>query len=680
MERLCPYCMNILSEETSCPSCGKDPGAYRPSPHHFPPGSLLHNRYLLGRVLGEGGFGITYLGLDTELERRVAVKEYFPTAFVKRETSLTLAVTCYTDSGRVCYEKGREQFLKEARTMAKLEDIPEIVRVLDFFQANNTAYIVMEFLEGETLKDRTARLGRIPPEELLDLLCPVMGAMEAMHQAGIIHRDISPDNLMCLPDGRVKLMDFSCAKDIGGGRTMTVTLKQGFAPLEQYTGHGQGPWSDLYSLCATIYYCLTGRVPPTALERDKDQDLELDPLLPPNRLGVNLSSRQEWALVKGMALRVQDRWQTIRDLYGALYGVNLDGTAWVEPSGQEERTEGKTEYVNHEESHGSDDAQTEDQVPPSLVKQWISKRALRVLAACCVLAVVTAAALAGGLFSTPESGADPGGGSVTLSGGERSDVSDSLAEEDLLSQDEAQSADGLLSGFSENTQEQEGAGEPPKEEVPSTDGGGTGSADTAPTTKPAQQQNQPTQQTTPPAQTEPEKPTAPTKSELENQAEAAAAEGQYSNAADLYRQMKELGYISSSKLAVCLTEVAGDAESEWYDTAYGDNGSPLIKTAYELYVEAANMGNKEAIAAVAYCYDYGHYVSQDSGKACQWWTKLANTGDGPACYFVAQYYADGNGVPQNTQTAIEWLNKCFEYGAGYVESDAQALLHELQGG
>ena len=97
-------------------------------------------------------------------------------------------------------------------------------------------------------------------------------------------------------------------------------------------------------------------------------------------------------------------------------------------------------------------------------------------------------------------------------------------------------------------------------------------------------------------------------------------------------------------------------------------------------LEAANMGNKEAMAAVAYCYDYGHYVNQDSGKACQWWTKLANTGDGPACYFVAQYYADGNGVPQSTQTAIEWLNKCLEYGAGYVESDAQALLDELQGG
>jgi serine/threonine protein kinase len=680
MERICPYCMQILSEEKTCPSCGKDPGAYRPSSHHFPPGTQLHDRYLLGRVLGEGGFGITYLGLDTELERRVAVKEYFPTAFVKRETSLTLEVTCYTDAGRASYEKGREQFLKEARTMARLENIPEIVRVLDFFQANNTAYIVMEFLEGETLKDRTVRLGRIPAGELLELLRPVMEAMDSMHRAGIIHRDISPDNLMCLSDGRVKLMDFGCAKDIGGGRTMTVTLKQGFAPLEQYTGHGQGTWSDLYSLCTTIYYCLTGRVPPAALERDKDQDRELDPLLPPNQLGANLTSRQEWALIKGMALRVQDRWQTIRDLYGALYGVNLDGTVWKEPSEQKGRTEGKTEYVKNEESRFFGDAQIEDKVPPTPEKKKrISKRTFGIVAACCALAVVTAAALGSGLLSGSENSVDRSGSSVILSG-EEGDTSDSLAEEDLLSQDEAQSAGGRLPSFSEDAQEQEGEGEEPEEGDPTADEGNTGPADTTPTAKPTQQQNQPAQQTTPPVQTESEKTTAPTKAELESQAKTAAAEGRYSNAADLYRQMKELGYISGSKLAVCLTEVAGDAESDWYDTAYGDNSSPLIKTAYDLYVEAADMGNKEAMAAVAYCYDYGHYVNQDSAKACQWWTKLANTGDGPACYFVAQYYADGNGVPQNTQTAIEWLNKCLEYGAGYVESDAQALLHKLQGG
>ena len=671
MERICPYCMNILSEETSCPTCGKDPETYRPASHHFPPGTRLHDRYLLGRVLGEGGFGITYLGLDTELERRVAVKEYFPTAFVKRETSLTLEVTCYTDAGRTSYEKGREQFLKEARTMARLENIPEIVRVLDFFQENNTAYIVMEFLEGETLKDRTAQLGRIPSGELLELLRPVMGAMDTMHQAGIIHRDISPDNLMCLPDGRVKLMDFGCAKEIEGGRTLTVTLKQGFAPLEQYTGHGQGPWSDLYSLCATIYYCITGRVPTAALERDRERD----PLLSPNQLGAGLLARQERALIKGMALRVQNRWQTIGELYGALYGVSLDGAIWEESPEQEERSEGKTEYVK--EDHPFADLKKEE-TPRPPEKKRPSKRTLGIVAACCALAVITAAALGGGLLSGEKNSIDRSG-SVTLLG-EEGDDSGSFAGEEILSQDEAQTAGDLLPDLSGGDPAQEGEDEEPAEGDPSTDERDTGSTDTTPTTKPTQQQNQPAQQTEPPPQTEPEQTAAPTKAELESQAKTAAAEGRYGDAANLYRQMKELGYISGSKLAVCLTEVAGDAESDWYDTAYGDNSSPLIKTAYDLYVEAANMGSKEAMAAVAYCYDYGHYVNQDSGKACQWWTTLANTGDGPACYFVAQYYADGNGVPQNTQTAIEWLNKCLEYGAGYVESDAQALLHELQGG
>ena len=148
--------------------------------------------------------------------------------------------------------------------MARLDKIPEIVQVLDYFPENNTAYIVMEFLEGSTLKELTAQQGGIPGKGLLEMLEPVLRGMEAMHAAGIIHRDISPDNLMVLKSGKVKLMDFGCARDIEGGHTMTTMLKHGFAPKEQYSGHGQGPWTDVYALCATMYYCLTGRVPPSA--------------------------------------------------------------------------------------------------------------------------------------------------------------------------------------------------------------------------------------------------------------------------------------------------------------------------------------------------------------------------------------------------------------------------------
>ncbi len=340
MKFYCPYCMNPAQSEKPCPSCGKIPGKYQPSSHHFPPGRLLKDRYLIGRSLGEGGFGITYLGFDTNLLRRVAIKEYFPTTFVKRETSVALDVTCYTDTGREFYEKGREQFLTEARTMARLESVPGIVRVLDFFPANNTAYIVMEFLAGSTLKAIVEEQGRIPAKVMMGMLAPVLRAMESMHAAGIIHRDISPDNLMQLGDGSVKLMDFGCARDIEGGRTMTVTLKHGFAPLEQYSGHGQGPWSDVYSLCATVYYCLTGKVPPRSVERG---DSEQDPLVAPNVYGAALTPAQEEALLKGMAVRARNRWQSVSDLYSTLYGKTMQGFPWTPK--EETAKVGETEYV-----------------------------------------------------------------------------------------------------------------------------------------------------------------------------------------------------------------------------------------------------------------------------------------------------------------------------------------------
>ncbi len=328
MNTYCPYCMSLVTPGRNCPSCGRDPSGSRPSSHPFPPGTLLRERYLVGRALGEGGFGITYLGMDTSLERKVAIKEYFPTSFVKREASISLDVTCYTDVGRNYYEKGRDEFLKEARTMARLDKIPGIVRVLDYFPENNTAYIVMEYLEGSTLKELTAKEGRIPADTMFALLEPVLKAMDAMHRAGVIHRDISPDNLMVLKDGTVTLMDFGCARDLGGGHTMTVTLKHGFAPMEQYSGHGQGPWTDLYALCATVYYCLTGKIPARAVER---MDTKQDPLQPPTKLGAELTLRQERTLMRGLKVRAEDRPQSAAELYAALYGRTITGEPVEEP-------------------------------------------------------------------------------------------------------------------------------------------------------------------------------------------------------------------------------------------------------------------------------------------------------------------------------------------------------------
>ena len=330
----CPYCMSPAAEGSPCPGCGLTAGSYRPKPHHLPPGTVLMGRYLVGRALGEGGFGITYLGRDLRLELRVAIKEYFPTAWVCRRPDTSPGVSVYTGAGPD-YEKGRSRFLFEARTMARMEKQPEIVGVRDFFEANGTAYIVMEYLDGTTFKELVRRRGRIPARELLDMTEPVFSALSAMHAAGLIHRDISPDNLMLERDS-VRLLDFGCARESAlGEETVTITLKHGYAPIEQYQHKGQGPWTDVYALAATIYYCLTGRTPPQALDRLMD-----DELIPPRRLGAELTEAQERALLRGMGIRQHRRWRSMEEFRSALYGGAVPEPASIEaPAGQDSGAE-----------------------------------------------------------------------------------------------------------------------------------------------------------------------------------------------------------------------------------------------------------------------------------------------------------------------------------------------------
>ena len=676
MERYCPYCMNPILPGQPCSVCGRDPEEYHPEKRQLPPGTLLQERYLLGRSLGSGGFGITYLGLDIKLERRVAVKEYFPTVFLKREATVTLDVTCYTASGEAEYAKGREQFLREARTMAALEEIPEIVRVLDYFPEHNTAYIVMEFLEGKTFKEVTQEQGPCPAKDLLSMVEPVIRAMAAMHEKGVIHRDISPDNLMLLKNGTVKLMDFGCARDIGGDATMTTMLKEGFAPYEQYTGHGQGAWSDLYSLCATLYYCLTGRVPVSAIKRS---DEENDTLVPPRQLGAELTEAQERALMKGLAVRAADRWQSMGELYGALYGVTLDGQPWTPPEdwGATEPVPGPTPEPNPTPK------------PEEDKKAPLSKGAKGGIAAACAAVVLTAVLVGSGILNGDRN-------QNVISSGDASQLSQGIdtSQEDQADEPSEDTSrldpDGLiLPDTSQDTEEdpdeitQEDEG---KESSGQSQGQGGGTAVQSSSQPSSGGQTQTassggqSQTQTPTPQPEPEPEPAPTKAERESQIESYLASNQFSQAAQTYRQMNDLGYISTEKLGSSLVDVGGDAEYYWTETDYGNNSSPYVKLAFDLYTEAAGLGCTQAYSKLAYCYDYGRYVSRDPAQACQWWTRLANTGDGPACYFVAEYYADGNGVPQDIPTAIDWLNKCLEYGASYMESDARELLAELQGG
>lgn len=325
----CPYCMTPVAEGETCSACGLTAGNYSPAPHHLPPGTVLLSRYLIGRVLGEGGFGITYIGCDLRLEMKVAIKEYFPTDKATRHAGVSLAVESYTGSSADGYAAGKTKFLREARTMARMDKQKLIVGVRDFFEENNTAYIVMEYVQGTTFKELVRQKGgRIPAGELLHMIEPLFPALETMHQKGLIHRDISPDNLM-LEDGEVRLLDFGCARESSRGtETMTIALKHGYAPIEQYQHKGQGPWTDVYALCGTIYYCLTGKVPPQALDR-----LCGDELILPRKLGVDLTENQERALLYGMGIRPAHRYQSVQELYAALY------TGVPAPKPREERLE-----------------------------------------------------------------------------------------------------------------------------------------------------------------------------------------------------------------------------------------------------------------------------------------------------------------------------------------------------
>ncbi len=316
---ICPGCMGKLSAPGPCPKCGFDAAAYQPKPHQLAPCTILNGKYLIGRVLGQGGFGITYIGRDMTLELTVAIKEYFPAGFVSRDCAVGTAVDCVGgQQAQDFFLSGKQKSLNEARTMAKCDGIPEIVRVRDFFEANNTVYIIMDYIEGVTVqKYLRSKGGRISMNECISLLGPVIRAMDTVHkQFGLIHRDISPDNIMVLPDGRTRLLDFGAAKSSApsGNTTVALTLKRGLSPIEQYSGSGgQGPWTDVYAFAATIYYCITGTLPPEATGR-----IEADTLVPPVRLGAVISREQETALMRALAIRPADRFQSMRDFYLAL--------------------------------------------------------------------------------------------------------------------------------------------------------------------------------------------------------------------------------------------------------------------------------------------------------------------------------------------------------------------------
>lgn len=316
MKRLCMGCMQEYDDQYQiCPYCGYVYGTAAEQPYHMEPGTILLNRYIVGKVLGFGGFGVTYIGWDYVMGRRIAIKEYLPSEFATRMPMQT-QVSVYSGEREKQFEEGLEKTVQEAKRLGQLEGVDAVVDIYDFFKANGTAYIIMEYLEGISLKEYLEQHGSMTAEQALPVILQIGSAMEVIHQTGMLHRDIAPDNIYVLnpiePKRlKVKLLDFGAARyaTTKYSKSLSVIIKPGYAPVEQYRSRGdQGPWTDVYALAATFYKMLTGLTPEDAMERSVS-----DHLKKPTKLGCRIPSSMETALMNALNVRIQDRTSSMKD-------------------------------------------------------------------------------------------------------------------------------------------------------------------------------------------------------------------------------------------------------------------------------------------------------------------------------------------------------------------------------
>ena len=315
-QNYCEYCFQRLAGQY-CPIC---------IPKQNPVGTLavgevLAGRYIVGKILGKGGFGRTYLCLDTATNTRVAIKEYFPETLAHRDAGQKIV---RPKQDPALYKKGEKKFYKEASLLARLKDIPGVVKVESFFMENNTAYFVMEYLVGNDLRNYFQKDPH-PNENLIIYIgIEVLKSLRSLHQKSVLHRDIAPDNIFMCENGIPKLIDFGASRVTIGtiSNSLSVILKPGFAPFEQYQTKGkQGPWTDIYALGATMYYLLKKRMPPDAVSRFNSDTIDFSGISP--YLGR--------ILAKMMAIRVEDRYKSADEVLPELMRAQSGNTPQPNP-------------------------------------------------------------------------------------------------------------------------------------------------------------------------------------------------------------------------------------------------------------------------------------------------------------------------------------------------------------
>ncbi|MCR5410292.1 MAG: serine/threonine protein kinase [Lachnospiraceae bacterium] len=313
-------CENCFSETTivPCPHCGFAKMSYRQDPIALAIGSVLNQRYMIGGVIGKGGFGITYLAYDLKLDARLAVKEYYPMGLAIRNPGTTI-VSVSNEESQESFRTGAEKFYNEAKMVARFNGNPNIVSVHDFFYENETVYFTMGYLQGQTLKSYLKKK-KVTEGQAVNVLKGISSALMASHSMNILHRDISPDNIMLCDDGSIRLLDFGAARQVMAeqSQSLSVILKQGFAPLEQYQKKGkQGPWTDIYALGATVYTALTGEMLSDPMSRLED-DFDFES----NKHGI---SDGLWNIIrKCTQLKITDRYQNVSELKEDIKALGIE--------------------------------------------------------------------------------------------------------------------------------------------------------------------------------------------------------------------------------------------------------------------------------------------------------------------------------------------------------------------
>jgi len=331
--QICPNCFFAPYDGGRCPQCGYSATDTHLTGVALPPGTVLNERYLLGRVLGLGGFGITYLALDTVTQTTIAIKEYFPSSLAVREDDGIMRFNGKGDA-RV-FDHGMRAFIREAQSLHKFVGEENIVQVSHSFYENGTAYFVMEYLNGINLKVlRKGMGGKVPFVFACSILMTLVTTLGKIHAAGLLHRDISPENVFITKDGNVKIIDFGATRYFLGdeSHSLAIVLKPGFAPPEQYTSKGeQGPWTDVYALAATFYNFATGARVPEAPDR-----LAGKQVLPLHELVPEAGSKLSEVIERALSLNHKKRYQNMEEFGNALrkYGpVDIKG---IEPGSADE--------------------------------------------------------------------------------------------------------------------------------------------------------------------------------------------------------------------------------------------------------------------------------------------------------------------------------------------------------